>query len=370
MPLYHSSAAVLGFCSVIAAGSALALGRRFSRSTFWQEVHATQATLIQYVGETCRYLLSAPPSTLDKTHKVRVAYGNGLRPDVWRRFKERFRIETIAEFYAATESPLALWNLSTSNFTEGAVGYSGKFMRFLLGMKSRIIEIDIETNTPRRDPKTGFCIVAKANQPGELISRLDENNVSLGFQGYYGNSKASESKVMRNVFRKGDAWFSTGDIMRKDNDDRWYFHDRVGDTFRWKSENVSTAEVSQTLGTLPGVAEANVYGVRLPHHDGRAGCAAIKFETEYPINEALLGRLAKHAATGLPKYALPLFLRITNEIQATGTNKQQKHKLREEGVDPEKVVHSGDNLYWLKDGSYRPFGETEWNELRHGRVKL
>ena len=238
--------------------------------------------MILYVGETCRYLLAAPPDidpatgeNLDKKHRVRLAYGNGLRPDVWNKFKDRFGIDTITEFYGATEGSFATWNLSRNDLTMGAVGRNGSLYNVLVGLNVGLVEIDFETDLPFRDPKTGFCREAKSGEPGEFLFRLPDD-VEKRFQGYYGNRKATSEKVMRNVFRKGDAWFRTGDVMRK-SDGLLYFNDRIGDTFRWKGENVSTAEVSQVIGLHPAVREANVYGVQLPRHDGRIGCAAIVF---------------------------------------------------------------------------------------------
>ncbi len=157
--------------------------------------------------------------------------------------------------------------------------------------------------------------------------------------------------------------------MKWESDGRIYFSDRIGDTFRWKSENVSTAEVSQALGLHPAVQEANVYGVELPNHDGRAGCVAIVLDAA-EANPQLMGSLAQHAKEKLPRYAVPLFLRLLKEIgaQTTGTNKQQKHVLRQQSVDPSKV--QGDDLFWLKDGTYVPFGPKDWAALQQGAVKL
>lgn len=233
MPLYHSSAAVLCFGSVLNTGATLSLGARFHRTKFWDDVRATKATVIQYVGETCRYLLSAPPSPLDKKHNVRIAFGNGLRPDVWPVFKQRFGIEQVNEFYAATEGPAALWNLSRNSFTEGAVGSTGLLARTLLGTKAVLLKLDFETNAPIRSSKTGFCERPATNEPGELVYELDRNDIGSQFQGYFGNKGATSSKILRDVFSKGDAFFSTGDVMRCDEEGRWFFCDRIGDTFRY-----------------------------------------------------------------------------------------------------------------------------------------
>jgi acyl-CoA synthetase (AMP-forming)/AMP-acid ligase II len=356
------------------AGATFSLGKKFSTRTFWSEVRASKATCIQYVGETCRYLLAAPPQfdpvtgeDLDKKNNVRVAFGNGLRPDIWNRFKERFGIEAIGEFYAATEGTSGSWNYSRNEFSRGAIGRVGTLGKIFTDANAALVELDWETEQPYRDPATGFCRrIPRNGQPGELLYKLDADDIRKKFQGYFNNQGSTESKIMRDVFMKGDAYFRTGDMVSSDSEGRTYFSDRIGDTFRWKSENVSTNEVSEALGTHPVVHEANVYGVELPHHDGRAGCVAIVLAEE--PNEKLLRDLASHAKAKLPRFAVPLFLRRMKNMQITGTNKQQKHVVRKEGVDPAKV--GDDELFWLKDGTYVRFGKRDWDELNGGRVKL
>ncbi|KAK0629436.1 hypothetical protein B0T17DRAFT_185852 [Bombardia bombarda] len=402
MPLYHSSASCLGLCNVLFNGATAAIGRKFSTKTFWADVRKYDVTIIQYVGETCRYLTVAAPEidpvtgeNLDKKHRVRVATGNGLRPDVWDEFKNRFGIDvsscwlfqscsspwavivlhvnshaqTLFELYAATEGALGTWNRSRNDFSKGAIGRYGLLSKAIVRYRSAVVRLDFETETPWRDPKTGFCQRVKDGEPGELLARLPSQDVVARFQGYYGNAAATNSKIMRDVFAKGDAWFRSGDVVRWDDGGMLYFSDRIGDTFRWKSENVSTAEVSQALGLHPAVQEANVYGVELPHHDGRAGCAAVVLNTPR-VSPELQASLAGHVRKTLPRYALPLFLRVLKEVgmQNTGTNKQQKHNLRGHGVDPAKT--QGDAVFWLRDGTYAPFGDKEWRELSHGSVKL
>jgi len=364
-------------------GATLALGRKFSTSRFWSEVRRHRATIIQYVGETCRYLLSAPPDLdpvtgedLDRSHSVRVAFGNGLRPDVWNRFRDRFGIDTILEFYGSTEGNFATYNRSRNDFATGAVGRGGWLYQLFLGPTLAVAQFDHDAELPVRDPKTGLCRRAAAGEPGELLFRLPAEDVAQRFQGYFGDKEATGKKVMRDVFRKGDAWFRTGDVVRWDSEGRFYFADRLGDTFRWKSENVSTAEVSHVLGLHPAVREANVYGVEVPNHEGRAGCAAVVLDpaaltASADIPDGTLRAMAEHVLRGLPKYALPIFLRVLRggaAMQTTGTNKQQKHHLREEGIVPGKTGE--DDLYWLRNGTYAKFGPLEFEELSGGRVKL
>ncbi|KAF1841841.1 long-chain fatty acid transporter-like protein [Cucurbitaria berberidis CBS 394.84] len=381
MPLYHSSASVLGVCAVLRTGNTICLSKKFSHKTFWPEIRASNATMIHYVGETCRYLLSAPPSALDKQHKVRAAFGNGLRPDVWEAFKERFGIETIFEVYAATESPGGMWNHSRNGFSSGAIGRMGTLTSLLFASMLCLVRMDSESDPPAplRSPSTGLCQICDWNEPGELMYKLDPNDISQKFQGYFGNAKATNSKIIRNVKVKGDAYFRSGDLLRRDKEGRWWFVDRIGDTFRWKAENVSTAEVSEAVGKHEAVVEANVYGVQVPHHDGRAGCAALVLKdsaatamgdkTPLP-SEQTLHSLAEHVKKELPAFAVPIWLRVTREMQITGTNKQQKHLLQQEGIDPSAVEASGDALYWLKGGKYQRFTKRDMELVVGGGVKL
>ncbi|KAJ4990378.1 long-chain fatty acid [Stagonosporopsis vannaccii] len=362
MPLYHSSASVLGVCAVLRAGGTICLSSKFSHKTFWPEVRASKATVIHYVGETCRYLLSAPPSALDRAHHVRAAFGNGLRPDVWEPFKERFGIRTIYEFYAATEAPGGMWNRSDNTFSSGAIGRNGTLATLLLGGGMCVVRTDPNADgaQPLRSKDSGLCQVCDWNEPGELLYQLDPTNIELRFQGYFGNDKATSSKIVRNVKKFGDAYFRSGDLVRWDKEGRWWFVDRIGDTFRWKSENVSTAEVADAVGRHAAIDEAAVYGVQVPGHDGRAGCAAVVLnasalstsanaEKSTAVKGEVLESLAAHVTKELPAFARPIWIRVTKQLQTTGTNKQQKHVLQKDGIDPHAVQQAGDALYWLSE---------------------
>lgn len=367
------------------AGTTVVIGRKFSARSFWKEARENDATIVQYVGETLRYILAAAPDIdpvtgedLDKKHNIRIVFGNGLRPDIWNRFKERFNVPTIAEFYAATEGTSGSWNLSSNDFAAGSIGRNGAFSEMILGGGLAIVEVDQESQQPWRDPQTGLCKKMARGDPGELLFAIDPEDPAGKFQGYFKNSKATEGKIMRDVLRKGDAYFRTGDMVRWDRDGRWYFSDRLGDTFRWKSENVSTSEVGEVVGSHPSVHEANVYGVALPHHDGRAGCAALVFSQQVAAGNPttliepssdILDSLAEHVLKNLPRFATPLFLRVTPEMQGTGNNKQQKHILRTEGVDLAKVS-AQDKLYWLQGDKYVPFESKDWIRLQGGQIKL
>jgi acyl-CoA synthetase (AMP-forming)/AMP-acid ligase II len=394
MPLYHGSASVLGVGTMLIAGGAICLSQKFSHKKFWPEVRASKATIIQYVGETCRYLLSAPADPLDKQHHVRAAFGNGLRPDVWQRFKDRFAIQTIYEFYSATEAPAALFNRSTNAFSAGAFARNGSLGTFIMNTVG-IICIRMSPTSPSdplRDLTTGLCLKTSPNEPGELIFKLDASHIERKFQGYFGNEKASSSKVLRNVLSRGDAWYRSGDLVRCDEEGRWFFVDRLGDTFRWKAENVSTAEVADVLGKHEAVQEANVYGVQVPHYDGRAGCAAIVLKpsstttttssspadtpTDKPTlalpDAKTLESLAVLLRKELPPFAVPVWLRLTKEMHTTGTNKQQKQFFRQDGIDVEAVERQGDVLFWLqgKSAGYERFTGRDLERIKGGGVKL
>ncbi|KEY73016.1 hypothetical protein S7711_04679 [Stachybotrys chartarum IBT 7711] len=385
MPMYHSAASILSFLATLFSGGTQALGRKFSSRTFWPDVRASRATIIQYVGETLRYLLAAPPqldpatgASLDRQHRVRAAFGNGLSADIWNRFRDRFGVDTIVELYTATEGTFGLWNVSSNQLTAGAIGRHGWLTNFLDRRNVALVQVDWDTQEPFRDPKTGFCVQVPTSEPGELLNKLPGDDPNSRFTGYFRNPRASESKIVRNVFKKGDAYFRTGDVARWDSDGRVYFVDRIGDTFRWKSENVSTAEVSSAVGTHPAVREANVYGVALPHHDGRAGCVAVTLDhgQDQPSRDTMRS-LARHVRERLPRYAQPLFLRLMREVggQATGTMKQQKHVLRKAGVKPSTTGKTTDDVelgsvYWLVGDEYVRFEEDDWKSLEAGRVKL
>ncbi len=381
MPLYHSAASVLGVCATLQAGSTICLSKKFSHKTFWPEIRASNATILHYVGETCRYLLSAPPSPLDKQHKIHAAFGNGLRPDVWEPFKERFDITTIYEIYAATEAPASFWNSSSNSFSAGAIGRGGSLVSLLFRGTNMVARMDPDSDPSDllRDPSTGLCQECDWNEPGELLAALDPKAIKEKFSGYFGNEDATNKKIIRNVKKKGDAWFRSGDLVRRDKEGRWWFVDRMGDTFRWKAENVSTAEVSEAMGRHEAVDEANVYGVQVPRHDGRAGCAAVVLKSSATVasgsdmalpTEQTLRSLATHMKKELPSFAVPIWLRITREMQTTGTNKQQKMHLQKDGVDLSAAAASGDVLYWLSGDTYRKFTKRDYERIEGGDIKL
>ncbi|KAI1432540.1 fatty acid transporter [Xylaria sp. CBS 124048] len=369
MPLYHGTGGITGMGQLL-SGNTLCLAPRFSISNFWDDIRASRATWFVYVGETLRYLLARPPSPLDKQHCVRAIVGNGLRPDVWIPFRERFGIEKIHEFFNSTEGTLALENGARGDFLAHSVGHHGLIERWRYRDVLVPVAIDAETGEIVRDPQTGFAKRLPSEVGGEILVRQPPT-ITAPFPGYYRNEEATAKKFVRDVFKKGDCYYRTGDALRRDKDGRWFFLDRLGDTFRWKGENVSTAEVSEVLGRYPGISEATVYGVSLPGHDGKAGMAAVYINSENADKFDYKG-LLKHARTHLPKYAVPIFLRRLSARSATHNNKQDKVPLKKAGIDPAQM--NGDSLFWIagngKGDEYVPFTSNELESLQAGRAKL
>jgi acyl-CoA synthetase (AMP-forming)/AMP-acid ligase II len=380
LPLYPGAGHGLCFVPSIGAGSAICLSRKFSHKTFWPEVTASKSNIIQYVGELCRYLINAPPGPLDKAHCATMAWGNGMRPDVWEPFRERFNIECINELYAATDGLGSSFNANRGPFGRNAIAVRGLMWDWTNGANEKRVKIDPDSQELLRD-KDGFCITCKKGEAGEVLHRIPDPELRrAAFTGYYNNDAASEKRFIGDVFKKGDMWFRSGDMHRQEKDGCVYFVDRLGDTFRWHSENVSTNEVSDVMGQYPQIAEANVYGVLVPHADGRAGCAAIVPTQDTPVEKFDFAALAEHALNALPRYAVPIFIRLVRELEYTGTMKLQKGRLRGEGIEPEKIRQGAeakgekvvDQMYWLPPGErrYMPFGPREWEEVKAGRVRL
>ncbi|OLL26996.1 Fatty acid transporter protein [Neolecta irregularis DAH-3] len=346
MPLYHASGLIMGLFSSLVAGTAFVLGHRFSTSSFWEEIRSSNATIVQYVGETCRYLLAAPQSHLDKCHNIRAgALGNGLRPDVWEKFRQRFGIQSILEFYATTEGIGGYFNYNTGPRGVGAVAHFGKLASILGKSRRAIVRLDFQTGQLVRG-LDGFCVKVGTNETGELLVRV----VVRAY--YFKNKEASEKKIARDVFVKGDIYIRSGDALRVDEDGFYYFDDRIGDTFRWKGENVSTAQVSALLGTFPGILEANVYGISLPNHD----------------EDIDLSLLSDYVKNHLPLFAIPVFLRFVKEMRITGNNKQLKESLRQEGADPAHT--GGDRMSWFYNSQYVEFNSSDWQRLKNDKARL
>jgi fatty-acyl-CoA synthase len=359
LPMYHSVGGVLATGAVLIAGGSVVIRENFSASRFWNDVIRWDCTLFQYIGELCRYLLRAEPHPLETKHRIRMCCGNGLRPDIWNDFKIRFRIPQILEFYAATEGNVSMFNI------EGKPGAIGRIPPYLEHrFPATLVQFDIEKNEPVRNEQ-GFCIRCAPNEVGEAIGQLLDYPSSIGsrFEGYT-SREASAKKILRNVFEPRDAWFRTGDLMRKDEQGYFYFVDRIGDTFRWKGENVATSEVSEAICAFPGVKQAIVYGVEVPGADGRAGMAVLVAGEELD-----LAAFQTHLINRLPDYAHPLFLRIRNEIELTATFKYTKNVFARQGYDPAAI----DDVIYFNDRERRAFVRLDqelYDRIRACQVRL
>ncbi|KAJ9615695.1 hypothetical protein H2200_001771 [Cladophialophora chaetospira] len=366
MPLYHGTGGMVAIVCLM-DGTPLCIGKGFSVSRFWDEIRASRSTCFTYVGETVRYLLAAPASASDKDHGVTTMFGNGLRPDVWTKFCDRFGVATVVEFFGSSEGVFALRNCSKGDYTAGCVGHHGWLMRQM--MRNIYVPVAIDPNSGEllRSSSTNFAKRQPYEMGGEILVRVASENA---FPGYWQDHAATSKKYARDVFDKGDLWYRTGDALRRTEDGRWFFLDRLGDTYRWKSENVSTAEVSEVLGRYPGITEAIVYGVSLPNHEGKAGCAAISIVPTMRSNFDFID-LYRYAQKKLPKYAVPVFLRLSARMSHTHNNKQNKGPLKDEGVDPGKV-NRDDKILWFNGSSlgYVPFSPEDWNRVNLAQVKL
>jgi fatty-acyl-CoA synthase len=332
LPLYHGIGGVVATFATLVSGGKVVIRRRFSASDFWRDVRDERCTLFQYIGELCRYLVNTPYQPIEIEHSLRMACGNGLRPEVWEAFKTRFRIPRILEYYASTEGNFSLYNC------EGQPGAIGRIPAFLTSrLPVALLQFDLDTTEPKRNSQ-GFCEQCSPNEIGEAVGLMPEAGEQRAgrFEGY-ADPEASARKVLRNVFKEGDAWYRTGDLMRRDERGFYYFVDRVGETYRWKGENVSTAEVLTALTASRGVIDGVVYGVIVPGADGRAGTAALQVNDEFD-----LAAFRAEVATRLPPYARPVFLRIVPTLEATATFKPRKQDLMQAGFDPGRV---SDPLY-------------------------
>ncbi|XP_062405796.1 long-chain fatty acid transport protein 2-like [Sardina pilchardus] len=357
LPLYHTAGFLIGFIGTIETGSSIVLRRKFSASQFWDECRKYDVTVIQYIGEVMRYLCNTPKKQNDKDHKVRLAIGNGLRPDVWREFLNRFGNIQIREFYASTEGNVGFVNYIGKI---GAIGRVNLFHKSLFPYA--LLKYDTERDEPVRNAK-GLCIKAPKGETGLLVSKITD---IAPFVGYANNQQQTEKKRLRNVFKKGDLYFNSGDLLKIDWDNFIYFQDRVGDTFRWKGENVATTEVSDIVTMIDFVEEANVYGVQVPGHEGRIGMAAITITKGKELD---CKKMFSHVSSYLPAYAQPRFIRIQNCVEVTGTFKQMKKTVVEEGFNPTLVT---DPLFFLddKDKSYVPMTEDIYQAVVCGNKKL
>ena len=345
LPLYHSTGLMLGLCAAINVGAASFIKRKFSASSFWQEANEFNTTAFVYIGELCRYLINKDPSEAELNNPIVSMVGNGLRPDVWDTFKERFDIDRIIEIYGASEGNALFMNLFNKNKTIG-----------MTSAEVALLEYDVAEDEILKNDE-GFCKKITNHDPGLLIVEIGPNAVFNG----YTDKEASEKKILRDVFKVGDAWFNTGDLIKTVDvgfafgKEHYQFVDRVGDTFRWRSENVSTNEVGEILNGYKDVNMANVYGVKVPGCEGRAGMAAFSLEDFEGFNWL---EFSEYVENNLPKYARPIFIRIIQEMDTTGTFKLKKNELRDDAFNISKVedkvfcLKPSSNIYELLDGNW------------------
>jgi fatty-acyl-CoA synthase len=328
LPLYHGAGGMVVVSCALAQGASLWLARRFSATRFWDDARRHGVTGFQYVGEICRYLANQPPRPDDRAHRLRTMMGAGIGADVWRIFQERFGVERILEGWSSTEANTSLINL------DGVVGSCGR-IPFPELHNGRLIRFDPESETHPRDA-AGRCIECAPGEVGEFVGMIPDlpDSGAGRFEGYT-DPEATERKVLRGVFAPGDRWYRSGDLLRRDEEGYFTFVDRIGDTFRWKSENVSTQEVAEALAGFPGLEIANVYGVLVPGAEGRAGMAALVLRD----GAAFDGRaFFAWTAERLPDYAAPLFVRLAREADMTSTFKLRKIDLQREGWDRARVA--------------------------------
>jgi fatty-acyl-CoA synthase len=357
LPMYHATGGLVGCGAMLTYGGAVIVIPKFSASRFWDDAVKYGATMFAYVGELCRFLLSQPPTENERAHSIKWIMGNGLRPEVWESFVSRFNIPHVIEFYGATEGNVSLINV------DGPVGAVGRVPSYLAWkFNIDIIRYDVETGENPRGAD-GFCIRENLNTPGEMIGEIRDDDPRFRFEGY-GTKEDTQKKILRDVFKKGDAWFRTGDLMKRDAEGYYYFMDRVGDTFRWKAENVATNEVAAVLSVFPGVTQANVYGVAVPGYDGRAGMASLVIEGDPDLE-----KLKAHVDKELPHYARPVFIRLSKDSDTTSTFKFKKTNLVKAGFDPANI--SEPILYAdPKTGGYSRIDPEVYAGIISGSVRL
>uniref|UniRef100_A0A672GWA4 Very long-chain fatty acid transport protein n=1 Tax=Salarias fasciatus TaxID=181472 RepID=A0A672GWA4_SALFA len=358
LPLYHSAGTIMGVGQCLLFGVTVVIRRKFSASRFWDDCVKHSCTVIQYIGEICRYLLAQPVRPSEARHKVRVAVGNGLRSSVWEEFVQRFRIQRVGEFYGATECNCSLINI------DGKVGSCGFNSRILPSFYPiRLVRVQRDSNALLRDSQ-GLCIPCQPGEPGMLVGRINDVDPLRRFDGYADRDSTSQ-KIAHNVFRMGDSAYVSGDVLVMDECGYMYFRDRSGDTFRWRGENVSTTEVEGVLSGLLGHTDVAVYGVPVPGVEGKAGMAAIAHAGGQIDLDAFLSAVQK----ALPSYARPVFLRLMPSVDTTGTFKIQKTRLQNEGFKPQDT---SDKIYFLNSGAggYEAVTDELFRAIVEGEVSL
>jgi fatty-acyl-CoA synthase len=358
LPMYHSTGGIVAIGALLVHGGTVVIQERFSASQFWSDVTSNQCTLFQYIGELCRYLLNSPTHAGERDHQLRLCCGNGLREDVWTAFQKRFAVPRVLEFYASTEGNVSLYNC------EGRPGAIGRIPPFLATRFPVALIRCSETGEPVRN-SAGHCDRVESGEAGEAIGRIAESASQRmsAFDGY-SDATASQKKILRDVFTPGDTWFRTGDLMRRDSSGFFYFVDRAGDTFRWKGENVSTAQITEIISGCPGIEHAVVYGIPVPHTDGKAGMAALVVNPDFRFSE-----FWEHITSNLPEFARPLVVRLCTSLPMTGTFKPITAQLAAEGYDPDGIE---DALYVSDRASdgFVPLDRARYEAILRGESRL
>lgn len=356
IPLYHLAGGIMGSSQCLIFDSSMIIKRRFSASQFWPDCIKYQATCAQYIGELCRYLLSQPAKPVDRQHKVRLMFGNGLRPQIWREFVERFGIKQIGEFYGSTEGNANIVNFDN---TPGACGFVSRILPIVYPVT--LIKCNPQTGVAERDSR-GVCLRCGPGETGEFVGKIIEGDPTRSFDGY-ANSEATKKKIVRDVFWKGDMAFSSGDLLEMDELGYVYFKDRTGDTYRWKGENVSTMEVEGIVSELLRQQDCVVYGVEVPNCEGKAGMLAL---AEQQVD---LKQLITEMKQKLAPFAIPVFIRIVDQIEATGTFKLPKVKLQQQGYNINKLT---DPVYLvdLKQNDCHRLTPELYEKLQTGELKV
>ncbi|KAE9979471.1 hypothetical protein BLS_009778 [Venturia inaequalis] len=367
LPLFHATALYTGLFQAMGTSGTFCLARKFSASGFSRSLAECQATRVLYVGELARYLLKAPPSPYDKAHPCRVASGNGLQKDVWLKFMERFGITEIREFYRSTEGLAKFDNFSHGAIAAGKLGFQGPIANYMT-TDTILVRYDTSTEAPWRDPKTGFCARAKKGEPGEAIGLVTGMDF---YPEYLNNPEANDKKLITDVFKRGDVYQRTGDLLVRERSGWIRFHDRSGDTYRWNGENVSAGEVRELISSLPGVQDVTVYGVKLDGYDGQAGAAAITLADPSPHSEKLFvdQMFTRLKATGLTTFQVPRLVRFSEQIEVGATFKHLKTQMQTRSWNPKKQTGK-DSVYWLDGESYRRLDAKSWAAIQHGKARL
>ena len=354
LPLYHSTGLMLGLAAVIYSGASVFVRRKFSASLFWKEAQKYQTTTFIYVGELCRYLSFQEPCEDEINNPIRAMVGNGLRPDLWDCFRNRFGVERICEIYGASEGACMFMNGLNKDKTIGMTNATVALLKYDVA-SDELIKSD-----------NGFCIEADHETPGLLAVKISPDSPYNG----YTDKKESEKKILRNVLEEGDAWFNSGDLIKSMDvgfsagQKHYQFVDRIGDTFRWKSENVSTNEVAEIINQYSQVNMANVYGVQIPNTEGRAGMVAFNCD----LNEFNWDSFAEYMSDTLPSYARPVFVRIIKELETTGTFKLKKNELRDEAYHLDKVDNDKVFIKMPGTNSYVELNSETYQDIENGSV--